>query len=175
MPKIWYYGAFSLFHRCRVSARLPSQKQKNNQGTVLWLSKCCRFSKIRFKKPRWIYCDFKTKQAFNQANQQIDGCKLLYYTKNIANHRTVPWLFILTVVYSCGTLLLGTDSLTVSTLNCGVVMKCESVSVIIASHKGQSGDGSVMVTLIVLIVQQDGEPSLCLFSKFCICTVIHNK
>ena len=24
----------------------------------------------------------------NQANQQIDGCKLLYYTKNIVNHRT---------------------------------------------------------------------------------------
>lgn len=46
-----------------------------------------------------------------------------------------PLSCVLTVVYSCGTLLLGADSLTVSTLNCGAVMKCESVSVIIASCK----------------------------------------
>ena len=47
MPKIWYYGAFSLFHRCRASARLPSQKQKS-------IRTLCIFGAEQFKTSRFL-------------------------------------------------------------------------------------------------------------------------
>ena len=47
MPKIWYYGVFSLFHRCRASARLPSQKQKS-------IRTLCIFGAEQFKTSRFL-------------------------------------------------------------------------------------------------------------------------
>ena len=47
MPKIWYYGVFSLFHRCRASARLPSQKQKS-------IHTLCIFGAEQFKTSRFL-------------------------------------------------------------------------------------------------------------------------
>ena len=48
MPKIWYYGVFSLFHRCRASARLPSQKQKS-------IRTLCIFGAEQFKTRRFLF------------------------------------------------------------------------------------------------------------------------
>ena len=48
MPKIWYYGVFSLFHRCRASARLPSQKQKS-------IRTLCVFGAEQFKTRRFLF------------------------------------------------------------------------------------------------------------------------
>ena len=48
MPKIWYYGVFSLFHRCRASARLPSQKQKS-------IRTLCIFGAEQFKTSRFLF------------------------------------------------------------------------------------------------------------------------
>ena len=47
MPKIWYYGVFSLFHRCRASARLPSQKQKS-------IHTLCIFGAEQFETSRFL-------------------------------------------------------------------------------------------------------------------------
>ena len=47
MPKIGYYGVFSLFHRCRASARLPSQKQKS-------IRTLCIFGAEQFKTRRFL-------------------------------------------------------------------------------------------------------------------------
>ncbi len=42
MPKTCFCGGFSLFHRCRASARLPSQKQKSIRNS-------CVFGALQFK------------------------------------------------------------------------------------------------------------------------------